>query len=161
MRVFLAKKDSPKSATRLAQHEKGFTLVETLVASFVLMFGLLGLASLLSYAVATNFENKTDAFATTLAVRKLEDLKGQPPAALADGGRSLDSSGNIDFNAAATVGYSQTVTGAANQSFDLRWNVTAASGLRKIVVGARRNNGTRRLLTNVLTPVNVRCFKQS
>ena len=34
--------------------EQGFSLVETLIACFILMFGLLGLASLLSYAVAAN-----------------------------------------------------------------------------------------------------------
>jgi len=59
-------------------NQKGFSLIEPLVASFVLMFGLLGLASLFSHAVAANLENKTDAFATALAVRKMEELKGQP-----------------------------------------------------------------------------------
>jgi Tfp pilus assembly protein PilV len=138
--------------------EQGFSLVETLVASFVLMFGLLGLASLLSYAVAANLENKSDAFATTLAVRKMEELKGQPT--LADGGCTLASNGDIDFGATAAGGYSQTVVGVANQSFDLRWNVTTANGLRKIVVAARRTNGTKRMLMNVLRPVNIRCLKQ-
>jgi Tfp pilus assembly protein PilV len=147
------------SPTR-ASGEQGFSLVETLVASFVLMFGLLGLAVLLSYAVATNLENKTDAFATALAVRKLEELKGLPSTAIADGGCTLDSGGNIDFNATAAGGYSQIVAGIANQSFDLRWNVATANGLRKIVVAARRRVGARRMLLNVLRPVNVRCFKQ-
>jgi Tfp pilus assembly protein PilV len=140
--------------------EQGFSLVETLVASFVLMFGLLGLASLLSYAVAANLENKSDAFATTLAVRKMEELKGQPSTTLADGGCTLASNGDIDFGATAAGGYSQTVVGVANQSFDLRWNVTTANGLRKIVVAARRTNGTKRMLMNVLRPVNIRCLKQ-
>jgi hypothetical protein len=124
------------------------------------MFGLLGLASLLSHAVGANLENKSDAFATSLAVRKMEELKGQPSTALADGGCSLDSSGNINFSSAAVSGYSQSITGVGNQSFDLRWNVATANGLRKIVVAARRSNGTKRLLANVLRPVNIRCFKQ-
>ena len=140
--------------------EQGFSLVETLIACFILMFGLLGMASLLSYAVATNLENKSDAFATTLAVRKMEELKGQPSTALADGGCTLASSGDIDFSGTAVSGYSQTVSGVANQSFDLRWNVTTANGLRKIVVAARRSNGTKRMLLNVLRPVNIRSFKQ-
>ena len=140
--------------------EQGFSLVETLVASFILMFGLLGLASLLSYAVAANLENKSDAFATTLAVRKMEELKGQPSTALADGGCTLASNGDINFGVAAAGGYSQTVSGVANQSFDLCWNVATANGLRKIVVAARRTNGTKRMLMNVLRPVNIRCFKQ-
>ena len=99
----------------LSVDERGFSLIETLIASFILMFGLLSLASLLSYAVAANLENKSDAYATTLAVRKMEELKGQPSTALADGGCSLDSSGNIDFSTTAAVGYSQTVAGVANQ----------------------------------------------
>jgi len=156
---FVAEKRIPPARDAGAD-EKGFSLVETLVASFILMFGLLGLASLLSYAVATNLENKSDAFSTTLAVRKMEELRGQPSTALADGGCNLDSSGNIDFNASAAGGYSQTVSGVAGQSFDLRWNVTTANGLRKIVVAARRSNGTKRMLLNVLRPVNIRCFKQ-
>ena len=82
--------------------EQGFSLVETLIACFILMFGLLGMASLLSYAVATNLENKSDAFATTLAVRKMEELKGQPSTALADGGCTLASSGDIDFSASGS-----------------------------------------------------------
>ncbi len=149
-----------RTPENMSVEEQGFSLVETLIASFILMFGLLGLASLLSYAVATNLENKSDAFATTLAVRKMEELKGQPSTALADGGCTLASSGDIDFSATAANGYSQTVSGVANQSFDLRWNVTTANGLRKIVVAARRSNGTKRMLLNVLRPVNIRSFKQ-
>lgn len=160
MRASLLERNVIRPVGDSSAGQRGFSLVETLVASFILMFGLLALASLLSYAVATNLENKTDAFATTLAVRKMEELKGQPSTALADGGCNLDSSGNIDFNASAVGGYSQTVAGVVNQNFDLRWNVTTANGLRKIVVAARRSNGTKRMLLNVLRPVNVRCFKQ-
>ena len=156
---FLERKATRPTAD-LSAGEQGFSLVETLIACFILMFGLLGLASLLSYAVATNLENKSDAFATALAVRKMEELKGQPSTALADGGCTLASNGDIDFSASAAGGYSQTVAGVANQSFDLRWNVTTANGLRKIVVAARRSNGTKRMLLNVLRPVNIRSFKQ-
>ena len=63
----------------------------------------------------------------------MEELKGDLLPALADGGCTLASSGDIDFSAGAAGGYSQTVAGVANQSFDLRWNVTTANGLRKIV----------------------------
>jgi len=156
---FLESKEG-RSSEKGSSGEQGFSLVETLIASFVLMFGLLGMATLLSYAVATNLENKSDAFATTLAVRKMEELKGQPSTALADGGCTLASSGDIDSSGTAVSGYSQTVSGVTNQSFDLRWNVTTANGLRKIVVAARRSNGTKRMLLNVLRPVNIRSFKQ-
>ena len=160
MRTSFSESKAAKTPANMSVEEQGFSLVETLIACFILMFGLLGLASLLSYAVATNLENKSDGFATTLAVRKMEELKGQPSTALADGGCTLASSGDIDFSATAAGGYSQTVTGVANQTFDLRWNVTTANGLRKIVVAARRNNGTKRMLLNVLRPVNIRSFKQ-
>lgn len=160
MRGRFLERKAPRPTVDSSGGEQGFSLVETLIACFVLMFGLLGLASLLSFAVATNLENKSDAFATTLAVRKMEELKGQPSTALADGGCTLASSGDIDFSATAAGGYSQTVTGVTNQTFDLRWNVTTANGLRKIVVAARRSNGTKRMLLNVLRPVNIRCFKQ-
>jgi len=160
MRASFLERKATRAPEGSSAGEQGFSLVETLIASFILMFGLLGLASLLSYSVAANLENKSDAFATTLAVRKMEELKGQPSSALADGGCTLNSSGEIDFSATAAGGYSQTVAGVANQSFDLRWNVTTANGLRKIVVAARRSNATKRMLLNVLRPVNIRCFKQ-
>jgi hypothetical protein len=127
----------------------------------ILLFGLVSLASLLGYAVATGYENKTDELATALAVQQMEKLRGQDASTLADGGCALDSSGNIDFSQSAVSGYNQSITNFNGMTFDLRWNVNTSSGLRKIVVAARRvNGGNKRLLTNVLKPVNLRCLKQ-
>ena len=139
---------------------KGFTLIETMIASLVLIFGLLSIASLLSFSVASNYENRVDSVGTTLAVQKMEQLRAQPASSLADGGSTLDSNGNIDYSQAAVGGYSQTITGVGNQTFDVRWNVNTSNGLRKIVVAARRSVGTKRFMTNILKPINIRCLKQ-
>ncbi len=146
--------------SRIARSEAGFTLIETLIASLVLMFGLLSVASLLTYAVATNYENKMDAIGTSLAIRKMEHLRAQSASSLADGGCPLDSGGNIDYAQAAAVGYSETSTSFNNVTFNLRWNVNTSNGLRKIVVAARRTSGTKRYMSNILRPINVRCLKQ-
>lgn len=161
----MSKRKKPSEAERSGGHrtagEQGFTLIETLIASLVLLFGLVSIASLLGYAAATSYENKMDELATSLAVQKMEQLRGQSASTLADGGCSLDSSGYIDFSQSAVSGYGQTVANFNRTTFDLRWNVNTSSGLRKIVVAARRvNGGNKRLLTNVLKPVNVQCLKQ-
>jgi Tfp pilus assembly protein PilV len=140
--------------------EKGFTLIETMVACLVLVFGLLSVASLLSFSVASNYENRADSVGTMLAVQKMEQLRAQPASSLADGGSALDSTGGIDYSQTAVSGYAQTITGLGNQSFDVRWNVSTSNGLRKIVVAARRSNAAKRFMTNVLKPVNIRCLKQ-
>jgi Tfp pilus assembly protein PilV len=142
------------------ESEMGFTLLETLVASVVLMFGLLSVASLLAYAVATNYENKMDSIGNTLAVQKMEQLRAQSNTSLVNGGCPLDSSGNIDFTQAAVGGYSETLAGFGNVTFEIRWNIATSNQLKTIVVAARKNSSTKRHMANILTPVSVRCLKQ-
>jgi prepilin-type N-terminal cleavage/methylation domain-containing protein len=150
---------TPPHASSASQAQRGFTLIETLIATVVLAFGLLSVASLLAYSLATNYENRMDSVATNLAIQRMEQLRGQAFSTISNGGCALDGNGNIDFAQAAVTGYSQTTT-FNNRTFDIRWNIATSDGLTKIVVAARRSGGSKRYLTNVLRPVNVRCLKQ-
>jgi Tfp pilus assembly protein PilV len=143
-----------------AESEKGFTLLETLVASVVLIFGLLSVASLLAYAVMTGYENKMDSIGNSLAVQKMEQLRAQSSNSLVDGGCPLDSKGNIDFTQSAVSDYSQTTVGFGNVTFEIRWNIATSNQLKTIVVAARKTSGTKGHMSNVLRPVSVRSLKQ-
>ena len=140
--------------------EKGFTVIETLVASVMLLFGLLSMASLLGYAVATSYENKMDSIGNALAVQKMEQLRAQSSTSLVNGGCPLDSSGAIDFAQSAVSGYYQTTTAFGNVPFEIRWNIATSDQLKTLVVAARRSNATKGHMSNILKPVSIRCFKQ-
>ena len=141
--------------------QQGFTLIETLIALLILAFGLLSIASLISYSVAANYENRVDMIGTSLAVQMMERLKAQPVNTLPDGGCALDASGNIDYLQAPVTNYFQIVPGMNNLTYDVRWNVNTSNGLRKIVVAAGHVGGTNRaFMSNILRPVNIKCLKQ-
>ena len=149
------------SGVSVLKKQRGFTLIETLISLLILAFGLLSIASLISYSVAANYENRVDMIGTSLAVQMMEQLKAQPVNTLPDGGCALDAQGNIDYLQAPVTNYFQIVPGMNNQTYDVRWNVNTSNGLRKIVVAAGRVGGTNRaFMSNILRPVNIKCLKQ-
>ena len=56
-------------------NSSGFTLIEVLVASVILVFGLLAMASFLGNMVSKNAANERKTTATVLAEEKIEDLR--------------------------------------------------------------------------------------
>lgn len=58
-----------------AESERGFSLVETLVASVILATTLVSLAELIAMAVKSNSSARTSTSATVLAAQKLEQLR--------------------------------------------------------------------------------------
>jgi len=67
---------SPSSKTR---RQRGFSLLEVLVAITVLTIGLISVAALATTMLATGKRSKYMALASTLASEKLEDLNHYPP----------------------------------------------------------------------------------
>jgi type IV pilus assembly protein PilV len=57
-------------------HEKGFTLIEVIIAIFLLAVALLGLATVTMTVIKGNTLSQTVTTATTLARDKMEELKG-------------------------------------------------------------------------------------
>ena len=83
--------------------ERGFTLVEMLIASLVFTVAIVSLMSMVLFALAARYSSRIDSAALKLSQQKLEELKAHSleHAALSISGNPLDASGKIDFAAAA------------------------------------------------------------
>ena len=82
-----------------AEDEAGFTLIETLVAIVILVFGLMAVSNLLLVAATSNSVANQSTAAATAASETLEMLKQTPFSQLQDGGdlNSDASAGAVDF----------------------------------------------------------------
>jgi type IV pilus assembly protein PilV len=133
------------------RNEAGFSLIEMMIASLVLLVGVLSVASLIGYSISSNFSSKNNTVATAVAERQMEVLRSLAFASLPDGGSTLNSSGNITFTGSPVSGYSITASLADSDqigktvSYDVRWNITTVNGLKKITVAAQRSGGSFRL----------------
>jgi Tfp pilus assembly protein PilV len=56
----------------------GFTLIETLVTTLILVTGLVAIVGAISYGIITNIRVRQQTTALTLLTDKMEELKGQP-----------------------------------------------------------------------------------
>ena len=68
---------------RQAHRHSGFTLIEIMIAMFVLAVGLLGAAGVATTVINGNALSKKITTATTLAQDKMEELKGTDYASIA------------------------------------------------------------------------------
>ena len=57
---------------------RGFTLIETLIATFVLSSGLVAVAWLFAYSVKTDLNNQQRTVATVMLYEKIEEFKAMP-----------------------------------------------------------------------------------
>ena len=72
-------------------NNKGFTLVEIMIAIFILVIALLGLISVTVMVIKGNSFSKTMTTATTLAKDKMEELKNTAYGSLAGGTDTAES----------------------------------------------------------------------
>lgn len=73
-------KTAGKFGTR-GNHQSGFTLVELLIATVIVLVGLVAVAQLVPVSVMMNSNNRNDGTALVFAQHELEALRGQPLAA--------------------------------------------------------------------------------
>jgi type IV pilus modification protein PilV len=73
--------------------ERGFTVVEVLIALLVLLVGLAGILSLQFTSMRASSFSRHATEASVLAEDKMEDLRATPTAALADGTDTVNSRG--------------------------------------------------------------------
>lgn len=153
---------------RLAK-DKGFSLLELLIAMSVLAVGLLALMSLIMTAVATNSRNRVDTGGTFVAQQFMEAIQNQPggsevvitdctptsiTVATAGGspgnsvGANLTSDYTaIDFTQSATAitakyhaTYTTCGTGGKMTTYDVRWNVRTIDANSRLVTVAARHD---------------------
>jgi len=73
--------------------EDGFTLIEALIALFVLTIGVLGMMTLQTNAIRGNYRANTMTIATSIASRQVEELRNLPFTSLTAGNATDPSTG--------------------------------------------------------------------
>ena len=161
--------------TAFKKRQHGFTLIEVLVATLVLMIGLVAAAQLVPNAVRMNSDNRADSTELVVAQSYVNQFVQQPlsnatyadaagnnctisGAAGAFSGNPVVAFGNslvINFGGAPVAGYSLTYSDPNDPAgiwFDVRWAVytLAGSSGKRFIVGVRRLGGNAPLL-----PVNL------
>lgn len=168
---------------KLRTSQRGFSILEMLIASAIMMVGIISVVQLVPASLQLNATNRLDTLATVIAQRELDQMLSQPldptkPTFIDKDGRTISLGGpgspgapvimlgqtaQIDFTAAPVAGFSipayrdlndPTGTGA---TFELRWAVIPSPGRlisRRIIIGCRRTNATQLAL-----PVNLDTWK--
>jgi Tfp pilus assembly protein PilV len=155
-----------KKNSRAANTQEGLTIIELMIAMFVLAVGILGSMSLVIMAINGDFRSKQQSNSTALAQMVTEKIMSIPAwtsptltltdctntnfnIATAAGGGALNSSGDVDFTQAKVTSYNMAYTdcGTANRqmTYDVRWRVDAVAGdvyVKLLTVSARLNTVT-------------------
>ena len=161
-----------KANRNLARHgrkQSGFSVLEMILASAILMVGIVSVVQLVPASLNSSVGNRLDTMATVACQRELDQMLSQPLSvnSFQDEGQTISLGGAgspgasvlmsgqsvvIDFSLGATppAGFSGTMLADPNvptsPSFELRWAVfpqlsNGAVVGRRIVIGCRRANG--------------------
>jgi hypothetical protein len=162
--------------------QRGFSILEMVIATAILMVGVISVVQLVPASLQLNSANRLDTIATVIAQRELDQMISQPLTAIAFTDRAGQTVGlggpnspgapvimqgqtaQIDFTAAQVPGFSipqyvdqNDPTGA---TFELRWAVIPQlNGARviskRIIIGCRQLNANQPML-----PVNLDTWVQ-
>lgn len=141
---------------KMRNTQRGFTLVELLIAVVVLIVGIVAVGELVPKAISLNLDNRMDTTSTVIAQRMLDmmvnagvntpNLVVRPAVMVHPCGQTttcqlgatvndvpqgapLTGTGVIDFTAAQVANYNFTFTDQNDPNlsqFDVRWNVTTS-----------------------------------
>lgn len=139
-----------KKSSRVADNQGGLTIIELMIAMFVLAIGILGSMSLVIMAINGNFRSKQQSNSTALAQMITEKIMSIPAwnnatltltdctgtsfnvsttgSSTPGSGATLTTSGDVDYTQAKVTNYNMAYTdcGTANRqmTYDVRWNIT-------------------------------------
>jgi len=126
------------SALRIRDNERGFTLVETIVAAAILMVALVALAELLAVSVRMHQIGRDSASAARLAQDKFEEMMkmnfGTNPAIQIGGGLNANTANH--FDAPANSGYTRRWTVAAGPGGNPALRIVTVRLVPDITIGA-------------------------
>jgi prepilin-type N-terminal cleavage/methylation domain-containing protein len=162
--------------------QRGMSLIELMIASLVLLVGVLGCAALIPMSIGTNSKNRQQSNSTVIAQMTMEQITGLAQAGAATGtitdcannpfiintagsaggsGATLLATGAVDFSQTpAPAGYSMLYTTCGTfvgqATYDVRWNIqTPSSYVKLVTVSAQlRGSGTNQILFSL--PVTIR-----
>lgn len=121
-----------KSLARLIRNERGFSLVEALMAFALLSFGILAIAGTSGVVMDKNEDSRKKSIAITLAQDKIEYIKGLGQAWLLDGADGLDSpdliSGTWTANPGGETVDSQGNAAVSGSTYDRAWTISPVAG---------------------------------
>jgi type IV pilus assembly protein PilV len=112
---------------RRSKDERGFTLLEVMIALVVLSIGLLGLASLQIMAIKGNSFGQQMTVASTLAQNQLEQLR-RTSGALADGNDTVTDQNGITYTRTWTVTPNTPQQGATTVLITISWTGPTGEG---------------------------------
>jgi hypothetical protein len=160
--------------------ERGFSVLEMIIASAIMMVGIISVMQLVPVSVQLNANNRLDTLATVIAQRELDQMLSQPlnvnsfidqagyTISLGGAGSPgapvvMDSTGSvlINFGAAPVTGFVIPAYVDLNDpnpnrpTFELRWAVipqvfNGRTVSKRIIIGCRQINSGRAVL-----PVNL------
>jgi Tfp pilus assembly protein PilV len=146
-----------RASNHKRQGERGMTLVEVMLAGFILVVGMLGFAALMATSIAANARSRTDSTATMLTQSLMEQISAslignvntppqmkdctgtQYPIDISAGGAAvLSASETIDWTQSSPpTGYQMfyevcnsiagNTANAQERIYDVRWRVTQVS----------------------------------
>ena len=134
------------------RNERGFTLIETMIATVVLVPGLVAVALLFPQVINTNLSSRQTAVATIVAGEKMEVLRSLPlnHASLTAGGGLNPSSpvtGYYDYVTVANNGVVATSLSSSRTAYLRLWQVTGTNPKTiTVVVHSVRNAMSRQSL---------------
>jgi len=166
--------------------QRGMSLIELMIASFVLMVGVLGCAVLIPIAIGTNAKNRQQSNSTVIAQMTMEKITsaaagGSAALTITDcagtantinvtgstsgTGATLLSTGSLDFSVTqgstgAPAGYymSYASCGTSNRQsiYDVRWNIQTPSSYVKLVTVSAKLKGSSSNQILFSLPVTIR-----
>jgi Tfp pilus assembly protein PilV len=166
---FTRNRQTPKQV-KLRAEQAGFSILEMLIASAIMMVGIISVVQLVPASLQLNASNRLDTMATVIAQRELDQMLSQPldptkPTFKDKDGNTISLAGagspgapvimlgltaQIDFTADPVASFSIPAYSDPNDptgaTFELRWAVIPSPGSlisRRIIIGCRRTNGTQ------------------
>jgi prepilin-type N-terminal cleavage/methylation domain-containing protein len=160
------------SFTKFRDGQKGFSVLEMMIATVILLVGLVAIAQLVPASILLNYRNRTDSSALVFAQRELDQFLDQPlsAASFTDAQGKTCNLGNpaapntivgspvvvinnqalIDFTVAPVANYSftyQDPTDTSGTMYDLRWAVIITGNgtnvfAKRFILGVRQQGGS-------------------